>query len=108
MFTLAKEKRKNPTEAEGLLWQHLKNKQLGRKFRRQHVIGNFIVDFVDLSSGLIIEVDGGYHTLPEQKILDDERSKILNNKGYRILRFTNEEVIADINNVISKIKSSLQ
>lgn len=104
----AKELRKFSTEAETILWNRLRDKQIeGNKFRRQHIIDSFIVDFVCLSKQLIIEVDGGYHNKPEIKEADEFRTSILEEIGYRILRFTNEEVIADTDAVVNKIEDAL-
>ncbi len=103
----AKSKKRFPTEAERCLWEILRAKQLGKKFRRQHIIGDFIADFVCLDSQLIIEVDGKYHDTEEQKKADELRSDILNKLGYRILRFTNEEVISSPDTVANKIKSEM-
>ena len=103
----AKSKKQIPTEAERCLWEMLRAKQLGKKFRRQHIIGDFIVDFVCLDSQLIIEVDGKYHNAEEQKKADKLRSSILNKLGYRILRFTNEEIISTPDIVVNKIKSAM-
>lgn len=102
----ARENRKNPTEAEDALWQMLRDKGIGYKFRRQHLIDRFIVDFVCLEKSLIVEVDGGYHGNQEQAEADKQRTEILNNLGYTVIRFKNEEVIADTDNVLGKIKSS--
>ena len=103
----AKENRKNPTEAENVLWNQLRNKKLGDKFRQQHLIDDFIVDFVCLSKNLVIEVDGGYHNDENQKILDEERTFILNKKGFDVIRFLNEEVLGNIDEVLNKIKKEL-
>ena len=103
----ARENRKKPTEAEAVLWQYLRDRQLGTAFKRQHIIDNYIADFISLRQKLIIEVDGGYHTLPDQKISDEERTEILNYWGYRLIRFTNEEVLFDIDKVIEKIKEQI-
>ncbi len=103
----AKEHRKNPTEAEKILWNSLRNKNLGEKFRQQHLIDNYIVDFVCLSKKLVIEVDGGYHSTQEQKLLDNDRTIILESKGYKVIRFTNEEIIGNLENVLIEIKSEL-
>jgi len=104
----ARENRKNPTEAEEMLWQEIRNSNLGFKIRRQHYIGNFIVDFVCLEKKLIIEVDGGYHNSGEQIELDEERTLELEQKHlFKVTRFTNEEVKNDINIVLSKIKNEL-
>lgn len=105
---LAKENRKHMTEAESVLWNVLREKQLGVKFRRQHPICDFIVDFLCLPLNLIIEVDGGYHKNKEQQILDIEREDILKRTGYTILRYTNEEVIQDTQRVINMINSKIQ
>lgn len=102
----AKEMRANPTEAEAFLWKQLKSKQLDVKFRQQHLIDDFIVDFVCLSKKLIIEVDGKIHETQVEK--DGERTAILEGKGYKVIRFTNEEVIGNIEEVISKIKKELE
>ncbi|MBS1656320.1 MAG: class I tRNA ligase family protein, partial [Bacteroidetes bacterium] len=104
-----KEHRANPTDAEIALWELLRGKQLdGYKFRRQHIIGNFIADFVCLSERLIIEVDGLQHQIPEKKINDEERTKELNKIGFEVLRFNNNEVINDRNKVAEKIISALE
>ena len=102
----AKENRNNPTEAEAALWSQLRNKQLdGYKFRQQHLIGDFIVDFVCLSKKLVIEVDGGIHK--ETKEYDEERTKILADRGFEVLRFKNEEVLGDIDVVLEKVSNNL-
>ena len=87
--------RKNNTEAEAALWHLLRNSKTGYKFRRQHPIEAFIVDFVCLEKGLVIEVDGGYHNNEEQKNYDDFRAEVLNQKKFTVLRFTNETVLRD-------------
>ncbi len=103
----AKEMRANPTKAEKLLWDQLKTKKLGYKFRQQHPIDNYIVDFVCLSKKLIIEVDGKIHDLQEKE--DKERQLLLEEKkGYAFLRFTNNEVLNDIGIVVSKIEEMLK
>ena len=89
----AKEMRKNPTEAESAFWSIVSGSNLGVKFRRQHIIGNYIVDFVCLEKKLIVEIDGGYHDDPEQQIADNLRSKELKEYGFTILRLRNEEVL---------------
>lgn len=103
----AKEMRNNPTQAESVLWEQLSAKKLEAKFRRQHLIGDFIVDFVCLSKRLVIEIDGGYHNTEEQQILDAERTKILNEYGFEVIRFTNEEVISNLDVVIENIQNKL-
>ncbi|RIV41908.1 DUF559 domain-containing protein [Flagellimonas pelagia] len=102
-----KERKKNTTDAERILWEQLKTKKLGTKFRRQHVIDIFIVDFICLSKKLIVEVDGGYHNNPSQKEADDMRTSILNEFGYKVIRFKNEEVFGAIDSVINRIENIL-
>ena len=107
LWAFAKENRNNPTEAERLLWFYLSNKQLGVRFRRQHIIGQYIADFACLDKMLIIELDGGYHSLPEQQISDEQRTADLQEKGYRVIRFTNEELFNGIDIILTKIKNAL-
>ncbi|MHB1108510.1 MAG: DUF559 domain-containing protein, partial [Lutibacter sp.] len=102
----AKEMRANPTQAESFLWEQLKSKKLDIKFRQQYLIDDYIVDFVCLSKRLIIEVDGNIHESQIEK--DFERTKILENKGYKVIRFTNEEVIGNIDEVVSNIIEELE
>jgi len=104
-----KEKRvKEETEAEAVLWKYLKGKNLnGYKFRRQHVIDEFIVDFVCLSRKLVVEVDGKYHFTEEQQKADELRTNILRGLGYKVVRYTNEEVLFSIHTVLDKINKEL-
>ncbi|PWD97669.1 isoleucine--tRNA ligase [Marinilabilia rubra] len=109
MVDKVRQMRKEPTEAEDILWQQLRNKQMdGWKFRRQHVIDQFIVDFVCLDKKLIIEVDGGYHNDPEIKDADQQRTGVLEGLGYKVISFTNEEVLGDTESVIKQIKLNLE
>lgn len=101
----AKEHRKNPTDAEWIIWQRLRAKQIGYKFRRQHPIDKYIVDFVCIEKKLVIEIDGKMHD--NQKEEDESRTDKLNQKGFKVIRFANEEVIINTDNVVSKIKSEL-
>ena len=103
----AKENRNNPTAAEKHLWRYLKGNLLGAHFRQQHPIYGYIPDFVCLQQQLIIEVDGGYHLDGEQPEKDEERTQWLKSQGYRVLRFTNEEVLQKTEAVITKIKEAL-
>jgi 5-methyltetrahydrofolate--homocysteine methyltransferase len=104
----AENKRLSPTNSEAVLWNFLKGKKLkGYKFRRQHIIGQYIADFVCLSRKLVVEIDGSIHQLPENKTKDEVRSKWLRQKGYDIIRFTNSEVLSDINAVLDKILNKL-
>ena len=103
----AESMRKNPTEAESAMWEMLRGKNLDAKFRRQHIIGDYIVDFVCLDSQLVVEIDGGYHNDPEQTELDRQRTNFLQSKGFSVLRFTNEEVIGNTNETLDVIKNAL-
>ena len=104
----AEENRKNPTEAECVLWNTLKAKGVGLKFRRQHIIEDFIVDFFCNEKKLTIELDGGYHRVLEQMKKDEERTARLQELGYTELRFTNEQVLCNIDNVIKEIIQAAQ
>ena len=104
----ARKMRNNPTEAERLLWHYLKNNQLGVHFRQQHPIAGYIPDFVCLNARLIIEIDGGYHLEGEQLELDAERTQWLNQQGFVVLRFTNDEVFAGVDDVLEDITSTLE
>jgi very-short-patch-repair endonuclease len=107
VFRHAKQLRRNQTEAEVKLWSRLRNHQLkGVGFRRQHAIGNYIVDFCAPRIKLIIELDGGHHL--EQKEYDNKRTEFLESKGYRVLRFWNSEVIQDIEGVLRSIDLALE
>ena len=98
----ARELRTQSTDAERLLWRHLKAKQLeGLKFRRQEQIGRFIVDFVCYEKALILEADGGQHALEREK--DEERTRWLNAQGFTVLRFWNHEILANIEGVLEEI-----
>ena len=101
----AKEMRNNPTEAEKILWLNLKSKALDFKFRQQHLIDDYIVDFVCLSKKLVIEVDGEIHN--SQQEADAERTKVLNKKGFKVIRFNNKEILNNIDSVLNIIKHEL-
>ena len=101
----AKHNRKNPTEAESVLWKLLKGNGLDMHFRRQHIIQDFIVDFFCADKGLSIELDGGYHFTEEQRLKDEYRTHELQRLGITELRFTNEELLHQPEQVLSKIKS---
>lgn len=98
--------RQAPTPAEDLLWERLRNRQIGNfKFRRQHIIHGFIVDFCCLEQLLVIEVDGPIH---EQQIeYDVERSEVLQRLGYRVVRYTNDQVMQNIDSVLVSIRQHL-
>jgi 5-methyltetrahydrofolate--homocysteine methyltransferase len=104
----AKEMRNKPTEAEKMLWNVLSNKGIeGFKFRRQHIIGEYIVDFVCLEKKLVIEVDSSVHNLPEQIEHDKERTIWLESKGFKVVRYTNEQVLNNLFETIESIGKEL-
>ena len=100
----ARENRRNQTEAEEFLWRQLKGNALGVKFKRQLIIQNYIADFACLEKSLIIEVDGGYHYIQEQMELDAYRTEDLEKLGFKVLRFRNEEIIIEIEQVLKTIQ----
>jgi adenine-specific DNA-methyltransferase len=104
--TRARELRKNMTEAERILWKHLRLRQFaGHKFRRQQPIGQYIVDFVCFEKRLIIEVDGSQHSEPN--LTDMGRTEWLQAEGFRVLRFWNNQVLAETEAVKEKISETL-
>lgn len=104
IFENAKLLRKNQTPAEKKLWSYLNENKLGYKFRRQHPIATYIVDFYCHKLKLVIEVDGAYHLSEDQKNQDDIRTSELEQLGLEVVRFSNEEVFSDIEKVINRIK----
>jgi len=104
--TLARELRKNQTDAEKKLWRHLRNRQLKDfKFRRQYVIDGYIADFACVEAKLIIELDGGQHL--EQQAYDEKRTTILKQHGFHVLRFWNDEVLKQTDDVLRVICEAL-
>ena len=102
---LGKALRKRPTDAEQLLWSYLRMKQMeGLKFRRQQPIDKYIVDFVCFENRVIIEVDGGQHAAEKNK--DIEREKYLQRYGFKVLRFWNNEVLQNTNEVLAVIRDN--
>jgi very-short-patch-repair endonuclease len=106
----AKKHRSQPTQAEEAMWELLKAKQLeGFKFRRQHIIDKFIADFVCLKRRLVIEIDGLIHNSPHHQISDEQRTERLNEIGFKLIRFTNEQVLnnkdATIQSILTALKS---
>jgi len=110
LLPFAKGMRHEPTEAENILWQELRNRKLGDKFRRQHPLDGFIPDFICLEKKLIIEIDGDIHI--EQKEYDEGRTYELSEIGYKVIRFTNDEVINKkefvLNKIIDELKNKVQ
>jgi very-short-patch-repair endonuclease len=106
IFKKAKELRKDETKAEKILWNKLnKNQMMGLQFRRRHPINRFIADFYCARIKLVIEVDGSIHELPENEAYDIGRSEILNDFGITVIRFSNEQIINDIENTVIKIRN---
>lgn len=105
----AKQMRKTCTEAESIFWELVRGREntLGAKFRRQHIIDGYIVDFVSLENNLVVELDGEYHFTTEQQIEDANRTRILNEYGFTVLRIKNQEVISDPEGVLKKVEMAL-
>ncbi len=98
--------RSDQTDAEKLLWSKLRGKQvLGVKFRRQQPLEGYILDFVSFDEKIVIELDGGQHNELEAIAQDNIRTKFLENNGYRVLRFWNNEALTQIDSVVEKIRS---
>jgi very-short-patch-repair endonuclease len=109
IFSNAKKLRENPTQAEELMWLSLRNNQLeGYKFRRQYPSLNYIVDFYCHQLKLVVEIDGEYHKTVEQKKLDKKRTVNIQFQGLDVIRFTNEEVLNDIDSILRTIKEFIQ
>ncbi len=103
VFGFAKKLRKEMTDAEKILWMHLKSGVQGLKFRRQHPIGIYVADFFCHKLKLIIEIDGSIHDLEEIKIYDEEREKCIIGLGYKIVRFSNEQVYNNLEFILAEI-----
>ncbi|MBQ7461809.1 MAG: endonuclease domain-containing protein [Bacteroidaceae bacterium] len=103
----ARQNRKKPTNAETTLWERLRGRELKTKFFRQYIIADYIVDFVSLEAKLIIEVDGAYHAECEQQQYDEGRTERLESLGFKLIRFTNEDVVFETDKVINTIKNAL-
>ncbi len=97
--------RRNLTLSETKLWAYLRRKQLGVRFRRQHAIGNFIVDFCCIKKKLVIELDGSQHL--DLQEYDEHRTQFLESRGYSVIRFWNNNVLNDIEDVILAITIAL-
>ncbi|MBZ9629073.1 endonuclease domain-containing protein [Psychroflexus sp. CAK1W] len=109
IFLKAKKLRQNLTEAEKVLWELLRSKEtLGHRFRRQHPFGNYILDFYNHELKLCIEIDGEYHFKKEQKEKDDDREDFLNFNEISIIRYTNDQVLNDIQSVLKDLKRAIK
>ena len=106
MQHLARNLRTNQTDAERLLWRHLRNRNIcGHKFRRQQIVDPYIVDFVCPEKRLIVELDGGQHA--ERQSEDAARTEFLEHQGFRVMRFWNNEVLTNIEGVLYSIECAL-
>ena len=104
-INLARKLRRNLTPQERILWKVLRNHNFyGFEIRRQSPIGKYIVDFVCREKKIIIEIDGGQHNIPQNIIADDIRTEYLVSKGYRIIRFWNNEINENLEGVYKKLK----
>ena len=105
---MAKQLRKNSTDAERALWRVLRSRRLGgHKFRRQQPLGSFIVDFVCLEARLVVEIDGGQHGEGKQFAHDSKRTAWLQEENFRVLRFWNHEVLDQLHSVCEAIGEAL-
>jgi very-short-patch-repair endonuclease len=101
--------RRSQTDAESVLWYHLRNRYFrGHKFRRQHILCGYIVDFVCLEKRLVIELDGGQHNEERQIRYDSVRTLKLVNEGFVVLRFWNNEIFTNIYGVLETIRRSIK
>lgn len=107
LFQMARELRNKATNAETTLWSYLRTKPLGFKFRRQHPFSIYILDFYCHSLKLVFEVDGSIHNLPEIKLNDENRQSLLQQEGLTALRFTNDQIEKEFENVIKQIENLL-
>ncbi|HAF48068.1 MAG TPA: hypothetical protein DCL08_02370 [Anaerolineaceae bacterium] len=106
---LARNLRKNQTDAEQILWSKLRSRELsGFKFRRQHPIDNYILDFYCNEAQLAIEIDGGQHAEKENIKMDDQRTALLNQKGIRVIRYWNNDVLENTDEVLEDILATLK
>ncbi|MFL5728994.1 MAG: endonuclease domain-containing protein [Cytophagaceae bacterium] len=102
-----KELRNNLTTAEATLWIYLQKKKLqGKKFRRQHSVGNYILDFYCPSEKLAIELDGAHHFTPEGRIYDKQRTRFLADHNIRVIRFENDQVLHQTDYVLDRIRQA--
>ena len=104
LILFARQLRQNMTPAEKVLWEHIRNKSLGHKFRNQHAIYKYVVDFYCHELRLFIEVDGSIHTLTEVALNDKDRENNLLSLGLHVIRFTNDEIFNNIERVLNDIK----
>ena len=102
-----KDLRSNPTTAEAVLWKALKGKQTGFKFRRQHSVGDYILDFYCATERVAVELDGAHHFTEEGIQRDAERTRYLETLNIKVIRFENRKVFEDLDKVLEEIKTTL-
>ena len=108
-YEIARQLRQRQTDAEDILWQNLRNRKLcNLKFRRQHAFENFVLDFYCHEKKLVIEADGNIHNEQDIKVYDNARTKRLQECGIKVLRFTNDEIEKNIDDVINRIKKFIE
>jgi very-short-patch-repair endonuclease len=107
--TIVRKLRRDQTDAERTLWARLRSKQLrGAKFRRQQLIGPYIVDFINFDSRLVLEIDGSQHNEEEMRQKDEDRTMWLRERGYQVLRFWDNEVLQNVDSVLERILAALK
>jgi len=101
--------RRDLTDAESKLWQDLRGRRLqGYKFRRQHPIDDYVADFACIPAKLVIEIDGATHSTEEELTHDARRTEVMKILGWRLIRFTNEDVYEDVDGVVEAIYHALK
>jgi very-short-patch-repair endonuclease len=109
LVVLARRLRAQSTDAESLIWRFLRSRQLGgAKFRRQYPLGPYILDFCCEELKLVIEIDGGQHFEPEQAQKDKKRTRFLEARGLRVLRFDNHQVLTETEGVLTAIWNEIR
>jgi len=109
IFKLARELRKNETEAEKILWPRInKNQVLGFRFRRQHPINKFIADFFCVELKLVIEIDGSVHDITEYHEHDLGRTEVFNDFNITVIRFTNDQILNEIDNSVEQLEKMIK
>lgn len=103
----ARENRKFMTEAETLFWNYVKDNSLGHKFLRQYIIGDYIVDFYCRDAQIAIEIDGAYHCERDQMQDDEIRQLWLEKMGFKVIRFSNDEIYTNFESVLQKLLSAI-
>lgn len=104
----ARNLRRSQTDVEKLLWSKLRNRQIeNNKFRRQHPLSNYILDFYCIEQKLAVELDGSQHTKPDQRLYDNKRTKVLNSLGIKVLRFWDNDVLNNLDEVLEIIRKNL-